>query len=522
MSRVLPPNVAERDFDRALRAFAAVVGPEWLFTSDEDRQSYLDPMAIGDPREHEPSGALAPQSVEEIQGILAIANRYRIPLWPVSMGKNFAYGTAAPRMQGTMVLDLKRLNRVLEVNEELACALVEPGVSFFDFHRRLADTKLWMSGPAHSWGSVIGNALEHGVGYTVYGVHAEAICGMEVVLANGEIVRTGMGAVAGSREWQAYKQGYGPVWDGAFTQSNFGIVTKMGIWLMPEPEGMAGVTISLAREEDLEALVDTLRPLRLDDTINSTYTIMNGVRQVFRVGARSRLYQGSGHLPREVIAEQLQKQGDGWWSVIFNLFDRPAGLDVRLRAIEEAFARIPGARLTTQRWRRGEPLAPWMRQDVSLAPLGVIDWHGSPGGHTDFGPVVAPVGARVREVYDLVYRRFEEFGIDCFVGMFGVGSRAIVMVADLIYNRSDADMTQRARALFRTLTQDAARIGVGIYRAHLNFMDDGAAMYGYNDHALRRFAERVKDCLDPNGILAPGKQGIWPRSLRAPRRGGGA
>jgi 4-cresol dehydrogenase (hydroxylating) len=522
MTRVLPPHVSERDFARALQAFAAVVGPEWLFTSDEDRLSYLDPMAIGDPLEHEPSGALAPQSVEEIQGILRIANRYRIPLWPVSMGKNFAYGTAAPRMRGTMVLDLKRLNRVLEVNEELAYAVVEPGVSFFDFHRRLAGTKLWMSGPAHSWGSVIGNALEHGVGYTVYGVHAEAICGMEVVLANGEVVRTGMGAVADSREWQTYRQGYGPIWDGAFTQSNFGIVTKMGIWLMPEPEGMAGVTIALPREEDLEALVDTLRPLRLDDTINSTYTIMNGVRQVFRVGARSRLYQGPGHLPHEVIAAQLKKQGDGWWSVTFNLFDRPDGLDLRLRVIREAFARIPGATLGIQRWRRGEPLAPWMRQDVSLAPLGVIDWHGGPGGHTDFGPVIAAVGARVREVYDLVYRRFVEYGIDCFVGMFGVGSRSIIMVADLIYNRNDADMTRRARALFRTLTQDAARIGVGIYRAHLSFMDDGAAMYAYNDHALRRFNERVKDCLDPNGILAPGKQGIWSQTLRAPRAGDGA
>ena len=58
--------------------------------------------------------------------------------------------------------------------------------------------------------SVIGNALEHGVGYTPYGVHADEICGMEIMLANGDVVRTGMGAVEGGEEWQVYRHGFGP------------------------------------------------------------------------------------------------------------------------------------------------------------------------------------------------------------------------------------------------------------------------------------------------------------------------
>lgn len=60
-------------------------------------------------------------------------------------------------------------------------------------------------------------------------------CGMEVVLPTGEVTRTGMGALPGNNTWQAFQYGYGPYPDGIFTQSNLGIVTKMGFWLMPDP-----------------------------------------------------------------------------------------------------------------------------------------------------------------------------------------------------------------------------------------------------------------------------------------------
>ncbi len=59
---------------------------------------------------------------------------------------------------------------------------------------------------------------------------------MEVVLADGDFVRTGMGALPGAGTWQQFKYGMGPLVDGLFSQSNFGIVTKMGFWLMPQPE----------------------------------------------------------------------------------------------------------------------------------------------------------------------------------------------------------------------------------------------------------------------------------------------
>src|SRR6185312_14164601 len=391
-STVLPPGVSEADFKSALRAFAEVVGERWVLASDEDRHSYLDAFAPGDADQHASSAGIAPQSTQEVQAVVKIAARYGIPLWPVSSGRNLAYGGSAPVLRGSVVLDLRRMNRVLEIDEQLGYALVEPGVTFFALFDALqaAGGKLWISTPAPGWGSVIGNALEHGVGYTPYGVHAETICGMEVVLPDGDLVRTGMGAVANSREWQTFRLGYGPVWDGAFTQANFGVVTKMGVWLMPAPEGVANVVVSLASENDLGPLVDTLRPLRLNDTINATYTIVNPYRGVIddarlKGEVRADIYEGPGALPKDVLARELAKRGKGYWSVNFNLFDaRDAGLELRLAAVRAAFGKLPGARVDVLRWRQGEPRPSWARVDPGLFALGIVDWYGGPGGHMNF------------------------------------------------------------------------------------------------------------------------------------------
>ncbi len=84
----------------------------------------------------------------------------------------------------------------------------------------------------------------------------------------------------------------------------------------------------------------------------------------------------------------------------------------------------------------------------------------------------------------------------------------------MFFNKNDADLTRRGRELYVQLAAETSMLGYGDYRAHISFMDHAAAMYDFNDHALLRMNERVKDALDPNGILAPGKQGIWPKALR--------
>ncbi len=184
MKLVLPPHVSSAAFDRALAAFEQVVGKQWVLATDEDREAYLDVYAPGDPAAHASSAAVAPGSASEVQALVRLANEHRIALWPISRGKNFGYGGSAPRMPGTVIVDLGRLKRILEVNTELGYCILEPGVGFFDLYEHLAayGISLQLAIPGNAWGSVVGNALERG--FSVAGDHSANICGLEVVLAN--------------------------------------------------------------------------------------------------------------------------------------------------------------------------------------------------------------------------------------------------------------------------------------------------------------------------------------------------
>jgi len=155
--------------EKALRKMEGVVGSQNVITDPELLDMYSVNMLSVD--NIMPAAVVRPGSVEEIQAILKIANEYKTPLWTLSGGQSHGYGLVCAAKPGTIILELKRMNRILEVNVDLAYALVEPGVTFLQLYQYLKENNipLWIDAPSGSpHSSCLGNITERGAGYNLW------------------------------------------------------------------------------------------------------------------------------------------------------------------------------------------------------------------------------------------------------------------------------------------------------------------------------------------------------------------
>jgi 4-cresol dehydrogenase (hydroxylating) len=263
-------------FDQAVVEMRAAVGSDHVLLDSEALARHSRDTI---PWQRTCSAVVYPSSREEVCAIVKIAAQHRLPVWTFSKGKNWGYGATMAAHNGAVILLLERMNRILEVNEELAYAVIEPGVTYKQLadHLKSRAIKLWADcTDSTPEGSVLGNALDRGLGHTPYGDHFGNLCGLEVVLANGEVIQTGA-APPDSPTWHTFKWGTGPYLEGLLSQSNFGIVTRAGIWLMPEPEAFEAFFCEIEREESLPAVVDSLRRLAFAGALRGTAHLINDV-----------------------------------------------------------------------------------------------------------------------------------------------------------------------------------------------------------------------------------------------------
>lgn len=532
------PGVDAKVFTQALKQFESVVGKEWLFTSDEDLGLYRDAYSPfwGEAEERVASAAVAPDSVEQVQSLLRIANEHRIPMYPISTGRNLGYGGSAPVYSGSVVLDLKRMNRILEVDERNASCLVEPGVSYFDLYRHIRANKLkvWIDCPDPGWGSLIGNSLDHGNGYTMspYRDHFGAHCGMEVVLANGELLRTGMGAMPGSKTWQQFKYGYGPEIDGLFSQGNSGVVTKMGFWLMAEPECYLSGTVAVDRYDDLGPLLKTFCALIHSNAMTATTRLGSPLQLGRQFGVPPEpehlaLLDKSGVTPAEL--EQYGKAHDlPYWTIEMKFYGGEEVVEAQWAHTIRRFSKdIVGVHFTKGNLIRfplsdSDAEAFGDKPSVGIPSLGAFfvgarsPAHPVPShGHFWLSPVIPISAEAVIEAQRVFADAFKQWGIAPLYRTLPqlYNPRAFYLLFGFAIS-DDADTNRKTRDTVRKMIKLAAEHGWGEYRTAPAFMDDVMNVYSFNNHALRRFHETLKDAVDPNGILSPGRYGIWPKHLR--------
>jgi 4-cresol dehydrogenase (hydroxylating) len=529
------------DFDEryhsAIRRWADVVGSDHVTTSSSQLMAAeTGTFATG----HRIPAIVRPGSREAVQECMRVANRFGVPVYPISSGRNWGYGSRVPAAGGCVLLDLGRMNRILDFDEDLGYVTVEPGVTQAQLHAFLAErhSGLWMDATGASpHCSLIGNAVERGFGHTPYGDHFAHTCNLEVVLPQGDVIETGFGRYTGAQASPVYRWGVGPILDGLFSQSNLGIVTRMTVWLMPAPEYFQAYYFKSAEEAGLPGLIDALRPLRMNGTIRSSshiandYKVLSALQQYpwthtggatplgksqmghFRKELRIGSWNGSGALygTQAQVKEArrlLRRALDGkvqdlqflddrkleLASRFAGVYQRLTGWDLRrtltvLRPVYGLMKGIPtGHPLASTYWRKRNP--PPADMDPDRDGCGLL-W---------CSPVAPNEGRHAARISAIAGECLLGAGFEPAISMTVLSDRTLSCIISLSWDREVPGEDERAMACYKELLSQLAREGYHSYRLSVGAM---GAMAGNSTY--QEVLEALKVCLDPKGILAPGR-----------------
>ncbi|GJQ58060.1 MAG: FAD-binding oxidoreductase [Candidatus Scalindua sp. AMX11] len=532
-------KTAEDNLEQAIAAWIKAIGEEHVLFDDQIISLYSRNTL---PKGTSPAAIVKPGSVDDVSSILKIAERQRIRVYPFSCGKNWGYGDACAVESGQVLIDLGRMNRILEVNTTLAYAVIEPGVTQQQLYEYLQKNQfpLWLdctgAGPD---ASIVGNALERGFGHTPYGDHFLTSCGMEVVLADGRVLSTGFGHYRNSQSANVYKWGIGPYLDGLFTQSNLGVVTKLGIWLLPEPECFNAFFFTVSEEKDIHSVIEVLRPLKMQGILNSLVHVGNDLRII------SSFYRypweetkGVVPLPDSIRKSFRKRSNFGAWNVsggifgtkkqvaycrkrikratgnvariqfignkklslskkivkIFNYTGKANGLAKMLRSLEELIKLMKGvptrAFLFGTLWRAKKIL-----NADSLDPLE------NNVGLMWLSPILPMTGTAALDLMEIVNPIFFQYKFEPLVTISLITERAMVAVISISFDKENSVETEKASQCYDTLFYALMNAGYNPYRTGIQSMNKLA----YGSNIFWDVVNDIKIALDPHQIISKGR-----------------
>lgn len=496
------------------------------------------------------STAYRPQTVEDVVQLVTAARRSRTPLYPISTGFNWGYGSRSPVVDQCALVDLSGMNRIRNIADISASnpvAVIEPGVTQVQLYELLETQNPNLTFNVTGAGrdtSILGNGLERGVGYQ--GPRTEDLFGLEIVTGTGEVIKTGFRRLGETSPLaHSHPFGLGPMLDGLFFQGNFGIVTSACFRLAPKPPCRLVVALSLKASSDLSRFIDELSNLKREGLLTSVAHVGN--RERSRSSLRwsvVRYLEGECGLERGRAMEEAERVVSavvpGEWTALasvsgtrlqamaalFEIRCRTAKL-ARLTSHDESslelafaashrmrkifFARRAAAMLAAirplSRLALGVPTdlpienLLFQFDHTSLAPA---DLDRSRCGLLFINPAMPSDGELVADVVSGMKKIASGFGHALFMTINIETTTSLVAVVNLLFDRGSKEETARAHACADSLFEYIRKRGLEVYRARADMM--GEVVAADPEHWSRIRA--LKQVLDPENLIAPGRYNL--------------
>ena len=524
---------------KALEALKCIVGSKQVFTDDLTRHQYGRSSGFASVI---PPAIVRPISTSQVSEIMALATQTPFTVYPLSAGKNWGYGDASAVTNNELILDLSLMNKIVRVDVDHAFAVIEPGVTQGQLAEYLQTNHLplWMdSTGAGPDCSIVGNFSDRGFGHTRYGDHFASCAGLEVVLPDGRVLKTGFGHFPKAKAEHVFRYGVGPCLDGLFSQSNMGIITRMGVCLMPEPEDYMVFAITVDGDNDIHALIDGLRPLRQGGVLNSCIHIANDVR-VFsgKMQYPWESTKGQAPLPDELRAQMRSTMGIGAWSATGILTGPPQmvlaarkvmkeklpqfkirffskRLVAKSKGLARTLAKVPALRPTASRLALLEPVASMMRGQPTRAALAGPLWRvRKPFGNADvndilehdagiawISPVMPASGQHTKTVLEILIPIFHRYGFD-FMGTFTMlTERAVVLVSNVYFDKGNKEESRAGESCYKEAMKALIFEGYVPYRC----APRSSALLDVGSENFWEVVQKLKNVLDPADTISPGR-----------------
>ena len=461
-----------------------IIGSGFVSTNEADLYIYSYDLTPAEA--NWPDIVVLPQSLEELKAVISLANKEKVPVIPYIAGGNVG-GLTIP-LEGGMVVDLKRMNRIIDVSETNMYALVEPGVTFGQLKAYLDKNhptlKYTYAFSPPSTG-VISNALVQGLDNLSfrYGAASNWVQGLEVVLGTGEIVRVGSCAVSDS--WHAVVPM--PELTGLFLgwQGTTGIITKMSVALWPKVDHTASLNFQCANFEDTYRLIRALARSRVPDDVISTSFPLSKVSMRAMQGEKANIYPAPE-----------KKEGEPELTVSVEVSgNTEEELQARIHVIEKIVSEdlkdinitIPTAMPSG---RAGFP----MQALPVLSGGGGLTWVGCYGPLSRWAETCEK-GCQIQDKYDITrsaYTRVLNEGH--FVGLRWMCP----------FDKGDEETVRRIKAMADEQTDMVVKMGFVPYKTPVwcvrRLEKEGSPEW-------LKLHRNVKNLLDPNNILNPGRWG---------------